>query len=351
MLILASITLALLFLGVCLERKLSQPPLPPEPTLRANQVSIIIPARNEEHNLPRLLNSLASQSDQPLEIIVVDDHSTDRTAELATAAGAKVITAKALPDGWRGKTWACHQGAEAANGEAFLFLDADTWFEPNGFTTALAHYQSGALSICPWHRTDRLYESFSLFFNLAMVVGTAPQGLFGQMLLIDRDSYQKAGGHEAVKSLVLENVHLKQNLHANNIPTLSFTGRKILSFQMYPSGMRDLIEGWTKGFASGAQKTPAITMLTLIGWMTGLMFTLIAPNFAGCDGELEMVWSPLIICSMIQLFWLGSKVGRFNSLLIILYPIPLIFFFGLFTWSAIKGGKNVSWKGRAIDAG
>ena len=109
-------------------------------------VSVIIPARNEEHNLPTLLRSLASQPAKPREIIVVDDGSTDRTAEIARQLGATVIASQPLPDGWRGKTWACHQGAQAATGELLLFLDADTWFEPDGLARILAGYTPAALS-------------------------------------------------------------------------------------------------------------------------------------------------------------------------------------------------------------
>ena len=95
------------------------------PSVSGGQLSIIIPARNEETNLPKLLRSLTAQSPQPREIIVVDDASTDRTAEVAQQFGARVIRSLPLPNGWRGKTWACHQGAQVATGEMLLFLDAD----------------------------------------------------------------------------------------------------------------------------------------------------------------------------------------------------------------------------------
>jgi 4,4'-diaponeurosporenoate glycosyltransferase len=74
-------------------------------------MSVIVPARDEERSLPRLLRSLAGQTMPPLEVIVVDDHSRDDTAARAAAAGARVLSSAPLPDGWTGKTWACHQGA------------------------------------------------------------------------------------------------------------------------------------------------------------------------------------------------------------------------------------------------
>ena len=113
---------------------------PPEPLL--SRLSIIIPARNEAHNLPRLLDSIFSQPIPPLEVLVVDDASTDATASVATAHGATVVSSLPLPDGWRGKPWACHQGALATKGELLLFLDADCWFEPGGLDRILSRYHS-----------------------------------------------------------------------------------------------------------------------------------------------------------------------------------------------------------------
>ena len=309
-------------------------------------LSIIIPARNEEHNLPTLLGSLAAQAEKPHEVLVVDDGSSDRTAEIARARGAKVIVSRPLPGGWRGKTWACHQGAEAATGDWLLFLDADTWFEPGGLGRVLAAYPGGAFSVAPYHAVRRPYEDLSLFFNLNMVAAAAPNGLLGQMLLVDRESYRRAGGHEAVRGRVLENFRLASRFRDAGIPTRTMAGRGRFSFRMYPNGLGELIQGWTKGFASGAGQTPRGTMLVLVLWMTGLMLVPTGWAITGHGAR----WLPAYGLCAAQVAWFSRKVGAFRWVTAALYPIPLVFFFGLFTWAAVRSGRSVRWKGREIHA-
>ena len=210
----------------------------------AGRLSIIIPARNEEKNLPILLQSLARQSVHPGEIIVVDDASTDRTAEVAQQGGARVIRSLPLPEGWRGKTWACQQGAQAATGQFFLFLDADTWFETEGLRRVLAEFLTGGgvLSVAPYHAVRDFHEQFSAVFNLVMLAGTGaftvlgnryPQrGLLGQFLLIERAVYERAGGHEAVKGRILENFWLAKQLRTTGVPLHCCSGRGVFSFRI-----------------------------------------------------------------------------------------------------------------------
>jgi 4,4'-diaponeurosporenoate glycosyltransferase len=309
-------------------------------------VSVIIPARNEEHNLPTLLRSLASQPLRPHEIIVVDDGSTDRTAELARQHGAKVISSPPLPEGWRGKTWACHQGAQAATGELLAFVDADAWFEPGGFAQVVSAHQSGAFSVGPYHAVREPYEELSLFFNLNMIAGTVPDGLFGQMLLVDRQSYLRVGGHETVRGRILENFWLARQFHAARIPVKSVAGRGVLSFRMYPNGLGELIQGWTKGFASGAAQTPCRTLFLIVAWMIGLM---LAPVGLLVTGD-WLHWGAAYVLCVAQVAWLGRLAGAFRWFTAALYPVPLVFFFLVFAWSVLRSGKRVQWKGRDIRA-
>jgi 4,4'-diaponeurosporenoate glycosyltransferase len=354
----------------------------------AATVSIIIPARNEEPNLPTLLRSIASQPVKPREIIVVDDGSTDCTAELARQLGAAVIVSQPLPDGWRGKTWACHQGAQAASGDLLLFLDADTWFEPDGLAQILSLSRSqfvvqpsgcragqnrlkpalqtkpgtapestseverdfphpgGAFSVGPYHAVRKSYEDLSLFFNVNMNVGTVPDGLFGQMLLVDGESYRRVGGHEAVRERILENFWLAAQFRAAGIPVRSVTGRGAFSFRMYPNGLGELIEGWTKGFASGAGQTPRGTLLVVVAWMTGLML----PPILCLATSDWLQWGAVYLLCAAQVAWISRLVGAFRWYTALLYPVPLIFFFAVFARSAMRSGKAVTWKGREIRA-
>jgi len=313
---------------------------------RAWTASVVIPARNEEHNLPKLLRSLATQSAKPRQVIVVDDGSTDRTADLARQLGATVIPSQPLPEGWRGKTWACHQGAQAAANDLLLFVDADTWFEPDGLARILAVYPGGAFSAGPYHAVQKAYEDLSLFFNLAMTVGTLPDGLFGQMLLVDRQSYHRVGGHETVRGRVLENFWLASQFRVAGIPVRSISGRGAFSFRMYPNGLRDLIAGWTKGFASGAGQTPRGALLVIVAWMIGLM---LAPLGWLITGD-WLRWGALYLACAAQVGWFSRLVGTFRWLTALLYPVPLIFFFVVFLWSALRSGRTVTWKGREIRA-
>ncbi len=336
----------------------------PQPTdLKPPQkISVIIPARNEERNLPHLLLSLQRQLVPPDEIIVVDDASTDNTATVATKYGAAVLSPPALPEGWRGKTWACHHGAAQAKGDWLLFLDADTWLEAEGLAAMRAEFIAvggGALSVAPLHRVHLFHEQFSVFFNLIMLAGTGaftalgdrlpPRGLLGQCLLIEVAAYQKVGGHAAVKGRILENFWLAEKLRALNVPLHCRGGKNTLTFRMYPNGWGELMAGWIKGFAAGAGQTPLPILLLIIGWLSGLIMAagqlITHPNPPIC----------LVVYTLcvLQVSWLMRRVGTFHWATAILFPVPLIFYFAIFArslWRIVRK-QPVAWKGRSIHGG
>lgn len=222
----------------------SVPLCPPGELHSAAHFSMVIPARNEEQNLPRLLASIAASSVQPDEVLVVDDGSTDGTAAIAHKFGARVLTSVRLPAGWTGKSWACHQGAQYATGDLLLLLDADTYFVPGGLDRVIDYWlreqnRSLVLSLLPYHEMVAAYEQLSIIFNLLMAAGAGGFGdinssrLFGQSLLIAKETYLAAGGHAAVRGVVLENLRLAGRLRTAGARLVCLGGRGTLRLPLH----------------------------------------------------------------------------------------------------------------------
>jgi glycosyltransferase involved in cell wall biosynthesis len=226
-------------------------------------ISIIIPARNEEISLADCLQSLVAQSGVEFEIIVVDDHSTDRTRAIAESfPGVRVVESGPLPQGWTGKNNAVTCGARLAHGEWLLFTDADTVHLPGSLAAALKEaHENGAemLSYSPEQIAVTFWEMATLpvvFAELARQYSPSKvsdpaspiAAANGQYILIRRETYDAIGGHAAIARDILEDVALAR--------AVKNSGRKILfryaadrvRTRMYRN-YRQLREGWTKNLA------------------------------------------------------------------------------------------------------
>lgn len=330
-------------------------------------ISIIIPSRNEENNLPALLNSIKEQSLQPYEVIVADDGSTDKTAGIAKSLGAKVVSLPKNED-WKGKTLGCWEGAKLASGNLFLFMDADTWFpHSNGIEKIVSAYQKqgskGMLSVQPYHATLKDYETFSLIFNILVIVGmnvfsiignkiNKPAG-FGPFLACSKNDYFQVGGHKTVKGSLIEGIALAENFQKNYLPRRLYSGKGAVHFRMYPSGVKQLVEGWTKNFATGAKNTRPLVMSWIVCWIAGgflvPIFLLIALF------QQNTIWifigSICYLMYFLQLYVFSKRIGNFSVWLIFIYPVLFLFFVGVFvrSWLATHVFKSVRWKGEKID--
>lgn len=239
----------------------------PLPTL-----SMVIPARNEASNLRRLLPSLGRlRYPGTLEIIVVDDQSQDETAQVAATFGARVLRIERLPDGWLGKPYAAHQGAMAARGEWLLFTDADTWHAPDSAASAvawaLAHKVDG-LTLFPAFDTRNVLEAAVLAASFAGLFASLPASedfVNGQYLLIQRESYSRVGGFEAVKDQMLEDLAFGFRLRAFGYHVPMLDGRKALRVSMY-SDFRHMLNGMSR-LSAGT--------LSRLGWRRWLAVLLI----------------------------------------------------------------------------
>jgi len=328
-------------------------------------VSIIIPARNEEHTLPNLLDSLAGQLSSEDEVIVVDDHSEDRTKAVAEKRAVKVLESLPKPEGWLGKAWACYQGARIASGEILVFLDADTVLEKNGLKNIKKAYveKDGVLSIQPYHKMHNLYEQLSAFFNIVMMAGIGaftvlgsrikPIGLFGQVVVIERQYYLDSGGHDKVKGELLEDLAFGSALQKKGVGIHCLGGKSTVSFRMYPNGIRELINGWSKGFAMGAARTPIPLLILIIAWISGSLGTtrgLIEVIVATNNVQIA-IWGSLYILYAAQIYWIFIRIGNFKFYTALFYPIPMVFFVVVFIYSFVRIflRRSVKWKGREIN--
>jgi 4,4'-diaponeurosporenoate glycosyltransferase len=322
-------------------------------------VSVIIPARNEERSLPNLLKSIRQSVHQPAEVIVVDDASKDGTAEVGEAYGCLVLPSRPLPAGWTGKTWACHQGVDRAAADVLLFLDADTFFSRDGFKRIAASYSEkgsdfAGISVLPFHVMEKPYEELSLFFNLLMAMGAGGFGclgksrLFGQSLIISRDLYSTSGGHKGVSSCILENFALASRVEAAGGHCVSFGGRGALNIRMFPDGMTQLCEGWTKAFADGAAGSDPAVLGVAVFWLATLCASFLL--FALSPGFWRDTFGCLYLAFALQLFWFARQIGNYRVFSCMVYPLPLLFYFGIFGLSLYRKvlRKRVSWRGRTL---
>lgn len=330
-------------------------------------VTLIIPARNEEKTLGRLLNSVKGQSAPPGEVIVVDDHSEDSTAQIASQHGVKVLRSLELPQGWAGKPWGCWQGALAAKGKILVFLDADTFLSSEGLTKILSAFTEygGLVTVQPYHQMERLYERLSAFFNIITMASMNaftplgsrlnPVGAFGPCVVCSKEDYFAVGGHAQVKGAVLENLELGKKFLQLRKPVRCFGGKGGLHFQMYPGGISSMIQGFSKGFASGAHAISLITLIIVVCWVFGSVSVtrhLLQEMFNEGSGSLPF-WGVLYGLYASQIGWMLHRIGNFGFYSALLYPVPLLFFVAVFFLSLTQVFflKRVRWKGRVIRTG
>jgi glycosyltransferase involved in cell wall biosynthesis len=226
-------------------------------------VSAIVPARNEEANIARVVQSLAAQPEID-EIIVVDDQSTDRTPAILTELAARHPQLRALrasdpPPGWLGKTHALWLGAAQARGEWLLFTDADTEHLPGSTARALAdaaRRSAELVSYSPEQEMHTWWEKalipfvfcrLDLHFSYERINRPVCReaAANGQFLFVNRAAYLAAGGHETVAGAVLDDVELARRFRACGMPIFFAPGRNIVRARMYRT-FTEMWAGWRK---------------------------------------------------------------------------------------------------------
>jgi hypothetical protein len=328
------------------------------------RVSVIVPARDEAERLPRLLGALAAASPAPLEVLVVDDGSTDGTAAVARSAGATVVPAS-RPPGWSGKAHACHRGAEVARGDVLVFLDADVEPAPAAVAAlaAAAVERDGLVSAHPVHRVERAYERLSAGAAVVALLGAGTGGppahrwwrrpfAFGPALAVPADAYGRLGGHAAVRAAVADDVALAAAADRHGVGATTLLAGPLASYRMYPAGVAQLVEGWTKNLATGGAATPPLRAAAVAVWVTAVLESgvVLAGGLASGGGALAAATAAYLLFA-VQFHVVSRRIGRFGVATSALHPLVLAAFVALFAWSAVLtfGRGRVRWRGRSLD--
>jgi chlorobactene glucosyltransferase len=348
------------------------------PPTDAPLVTVIVPARNEARNIERCVTSILATTYPNLELLVIDDSSTDATAEIARRAigadfRARVMRNAPLPDGWFGKQWACAAGAKVATGTVLQFTDADTVHSPDLVTrsvNAIVRTDADLFSIAGRQELGGFWEKViqpQIFTLLSMRYGgtesvnrssrVRDKIANGQCIFVKRESYDAVGGHAAVRASVAEDLMLAQRFFAVRKRVVLMLGFKQLSTRMYES-LPEIVGGWRKNvFAGGLDAVPfgrfgrilfplALLLPPILELLPPLALAL--SIFVGASSTV-LSWA-LISAAVTLGWWMAAYDAVDESPVYALtYPLGALLLLYIF-FTAVIRGRRVRWKGRTYIA-
>ncbi len=323
------------------------------------RVSILIPARDESAVIRETVQSVIAQDYPYFDVMVLDDHSTDRTGDLARTASRKVNVLKGadLPDGWAGKNWACHQLSQAATGEVLIFTDADVRWQPGALRVLVTHMlaeKADLLTIWPTQATvtwsERLTVPLMAMVVLAYLpiqaVHDHPSSLFaaatGQCMAWRRAAYQQVGGHEAVRDTVLEDVTQARLVKKLGLRLRMADSAGWISCRMY-TDWASVRNGYAKNILAGYGGTIPLMLATVFHWLIFLFPWLWLISGGGFQA-LGLVVMGLTIRA------LSAVWTRQRGLDALLMPVSALLMTAIaaqaLIWNQRYGGSV--WKGRVV---
>ncbi len=347
-------------------------------TISNKKVSICIPARNEEANILRCVESVLAQTYQNLEVLVLDDQSEDRTPQIlkelsGTDSRLKVLSGQPKPNEWLGKPWACHQISKAATGDIFVFIDADVWIEPGSIANAvhaLEHHD--AITIWPQQIMYSFWENIivpTVYFSLltllpASYVHRSPRWMpkflqpylnpkfvaaCGQFIAFNKSAYQQIGGHRRVQNQVVEDMELARALKNSGLNIRMYNGIDAVYCRMYTS-YSEIWSGFQKNFLAGFGNPFEFIFMGIVHALFFLMP--IVTLITGLElGDNTTVWLSAIILALftIQRFILNQWFG-WNKLFAFMHPLAVLWFqiLGISCLYNKVFARNTRWKGRPV---
>lgn len=353
-------------------------PPPSDPPL----VSVCVPARNEERNIRKCVESILNQDYPNFEVIVLDDRSTDATPEILRQLAAQndklhIINGSDLPTGWAGKPHALYQASASARGEWLCFIDADTFIAPETISSCYAkaiETNADMFTIMTFQILGSFWEKTVLpLVMTALSVGFSPRKVNdpkkkdaianGQFIMVIRSVYNAIGGHESVKNSIVEDKAISEQVKWSGHRLVVADGMKVAKTRMYTS-LPEMWEGWTKNIYLGLSDQPSLMALGVFGALLTVLASLFLPIWpllglnwyfnggswmaSGVVIEALLLWAYLI--------YIRAKVAV-NMNISPWYALTTPLGAGVFgammftsTWMVLSR-KGVTWKGRVYGAG
>jgi Glycosyl transferase family 2 len=344
---------------------------PPPPRETPPKVSLLIPARDEETNISDALRAGLASEGVELEVVVLDDGSTDRTAAIVAAstrddARLRLVAAPPLPRGWCGKQHACHVLADHARHPLLVFIDADVRLAPDALMRIAGLLERERIDLAsgfPQQQTGTLPEALIVPLIHVLLLGYLPIWLArrirhpafaagcGQLMAVRRDAYRRAGGHAAIRSSRHDGLTLPRAFRGAGCTTDLFDATNLARCRMYRGG-REVWQGFAKNATEGMAKPVALPVWTLLlgGGHVLPLLVLLAALAAGA-------WSALATSALAGacIFGMRSALAlRFRQswLGVLLHPLGIALLLAL-QWSALVAalrGRPAVWRGRAYSS-
>jgi chlorobactene glucosyltransferase len=342
-------------------------------------ISVCIPARNEENNIGRCVESLLSQQYESFQILVLDDNSEDGTGVVLDALGKdhpdklNVYRGRSKPDGWLGKQWACQQLSEYATGDLLIFADADTWFEPDVLlktASAFTNYGADMITVWPRQHLESFWERLLIPLVYYALIGFLPTHytfqkplwmpvffygkyahLFaaacGQFIAFRSYAYHLIGGHESVKADVVEDVELAKLFRKNKLQVLMLHGMGSVNCRMY-TNHREIREGFRKNFLAGFGYNLPIFIISAIGHIIVFVFPFVVPFVTSDPTALLMSVSAVTLILLHRL--LLASWFRWNMAYSFIHPVAVLWFqyLGIVVLADYLLKRKITWKNRPI---
>jgi hypothetical protein len=340
---------------------------PPAPGRDTPAVSVLIPARNEERSIAAAVEAALASEGAEVEVVVLDDHSTDATAALVQQIAARdprvrLVSAPPLPDGWCGKQHACAVLAREARHPLLLFVDADIRLAPQGLARLeafLSASRADLVSGVPQQETGTLLERLLIPLIHFVLLGFLPLGRMrasrhpayaagcGQLFLTRRDAYDRAGGHAAIRASLHDGLTLPRAFRVAGLATDLCDATEVAACRMYRGGA-EVWAGLTKNATEGLARPALIGPATLVLFGGQVLPLLLLAASAWLSGPVLAVAAAATVALYLPRL---AGITRFRQPVVgaVLHPLGVVLLL-LIQWHGLLRslrGRPAVWKGRA----